>query len=40
MEGDDNRNVGDDTQGAHCSGIGEAGPQDTSDDEPSEDYMA
>ena len=35
MEGDEDWDVG-----AGCSGIEEAGPQDTSDGKPSEEYMA
>ena len=40
VEGNEDWDVGDDAQAVGCSGIEEAGPQDTSDGEPSDEYMA
>ena len=39
MKHDEDWDIGDDVQEGDCSDAKEAGPQDTSADEPSEEYM-
>ena len=40
VESNEGWDIGDDAQDMDCSGIKEAGPQDTSDGKPSKEYMA